>query len=261
MNNQSPFVPQGSLPEQKNKNRTRVKIAVFFVLAVHGIGLMALLMQGCQKPTTDTSNLASSTETNPAPVLMATNPVAPPDTNPAVAVQPPPPPLPETNNVPAPTQAVGATDYKIAKGDTLGIVSKKFHVSLRAIKEANPGIEPTRLRVGQTVHIPAAGTMVASAAGATASRSGAAAATEAVGNGHTYSVQSGDTLTRIANKFGTSVKVIRTANNLHTDRITVGQKLKVPSKGSNPTPASVTSSESPVLSASAAGPVSSSTTQ
>ncbi len=48
MNNQSPLVPQGSLVEQKNKGRARVKIAVFFVLGIHGIGLLALLMQGCR---------------------------------------------------------------------------------------------------------------------------------------------------------------------------------------------------------------------
>src|SRR5438445_8644443 len=49
MNNQSPLVPQGSVLEQKNKGRTRVKIAVFFVLTIHGIGLMALLLQGCRR--------------------------------------------------------------------------------------------------------------------------------------------------------------------------------------------------------------------
>ena len=32
----------------KNKGRARVKIAVFFVLAIHGVGLLALLMQGCK---------------------------------------------------------------------------------------------------------------------------------------------------------------------------------------------------------------------
>ena len=45
MNNQNPLIPQGSALEQKNKGRARMKIAVFFVLAIHGIGLMALLMQ------------------------------------------------------------------------------------------------------------------------------------------------------------------------------------------------------------------------
>ena len=34
MNNQNPLIPQGSVLEQKNKGRARVKIAVFFVLAI-----------------------------------------------------------------------------------------------------------------------------------------------------------------------------------------------------------------------------------
>src|SRR5438067_12205560 len=62
MNNQSPLVPLGSLLEQKNKGRARVKIAVFFVLTIHGIGLMALLLQGCRRdePTQKGEQAASS---------------------------------------------------------------------------------------------------------------------------------------------------------------------------------------------------------
>ena len=37
MNNLSPLIPQGSLLEQKNKGRARVKIAVFFVLHAWGV--------------------------------------------------------------------------------------------------------------------------------------------------------------------------------------------------------------------------------
>src|SRR5436190_5054137 len=49
MNNQSPLVPQGSSLDQKIKGRARVKLAVFFVLAIHGVGLLALLLQGCHR--------------------------------------------------------------------------------------------------------------------------------------------------------------------------------------------------------------------
>ena len=38
----------------------------------------------------------------------------------------------------------------------------------------------------------------------------------------------GDTLTRIAQKSAVSVKALRAANNLKTDQIKVGQKIKVP---------------------------------
>lgn len=44
----------------------------------------------------------------------------------------------------------------------------------------------------------------------------------------TYEVKRGDNLTRIAKNHGTTVKAIREANGLKTDRILVGQKLKVP---------------------------------
>src|SRR5258707_9993327 len=122
MNNPSPLIPQGSLLEQKNKGRARVKIAVFLVLAIHGVGLMALLMQGCKKePDATTPSGADQATNNPAPSFEPPNlPVA--DTNPPAA----------TTNAPGvadatPAPAAGATDYKIVKGDTLGTIAKKFH--------------------------------------------------------------------------------------------------------------------------------------
>src|SRR6516225_3710446 len=90
-NNQSPLIPQGSFQEQKNKGRARVKIAVFLVLAIHGIGLMALLMQGCKKePDTGTSGTTPEQTNNPAPAF-----VEPTDAPPAA-----------TNIVAAPTNAI-----------------------------------------------------------------------------------------------------------------------------------------------------------
>ena len=56
MNNPNPFVPQGSLLEQKNKTRSRVKLAVFCVVAINVLGLTALLMQGCKREQTEAEN-------------------------------------------------------------------------------------------------------------------------------------------------------------------------------------------------------------
>src|SRR5258708_18326149 len=89
MNNPSPLIPQGSLLEQKNKGRARARIAVFLVLAIHGVGLMALLMQGCKKePDANTTSAADQATNNP-PTFEQTNlPVA--DTNsPAAATNGP----------------------------------------------------------------------------------------------------------------------------------------------------------------------------
>src|SRR5438034_4783579 len=76
MNIQSPLVPQGSLLEQKNKGRARVKIAVFFVLAIHGIGLLALLMQGCRRDDGGGGTAHGPTNALAQPTFEATNVIA-----------------------------------------------------------------------------------------------------------------------------------------------------------------------------------------
>src|SRR5580765_1927420 len=145
MNNPSPLMPQGSLLEQKNKGRARVKIAVFFVLAVHGIGLLALLMQGCRQTDTKTTNEgtnATSSATLEAPTnIVPDNAVTTAPTNviPSAPVEPPP---------------AAATEYTIAKGDTFSSIGKKFHVTVAAITAANPGIDPAKLKIGQKIHVP-----------------------------------------------------------------------------------------------------------
>ena len=156
MNNQSPLVPQGSLLDQRNKNRARVKIAVFFVLGVHGIGLMALLMQGCRQEKPSANEADTTTNRNPAMVETGT----PVDTNPppvVAAVTNPPPVVepPSTTTALTPSASPAGSDYTIASGDTLGAIARKNHVSLTALKEANPGVEPTKLKIGQKLHIPA----------------------------------------------------------------------------------------------------------
>lgn len=204
--------------------RARVKIAVFSVLAIHGIGLMVLLMQGCgqpKEPVTLTEPVATSAppafveETN-APVTTSTPPVvvaAP------AQVEPVAPPV-----VPS-----GATEYAIAKGDSFSTLATKFHVSAKAIADANPGVQPTKLKIGQKIHIPAAAAPTAPTVAGTAPVESATA-----GGEQTYTVKSGDNLTKIAGHFGTSVKALRAANGLKIDSIKVGQKLKIPAKASAP---------------------------
>lgn len=51
---------------------------------------------------------------------------------------------------------------------------------------------------------------------------------EASQSGTVYVVKSGDTLTRIAKTYGTSIKAIEAANGLTGDRIVIGAKLKIP---------------------------------
>ncbi len=115
----------------------------------------------------------------------------------------------------------------IAKGDTLSGLATKYHTTVKAIEAANPTVNPNKLQIGQKIVIPP------SAPAGPADATGAAPAPLTNGE-KTYTVKSGDTLTKIAADFKTTVRAIRTANNLTTDRITVGQKLKIPVKASAP---------------------------
>lgn len=241
MNNpQNPLVPQGSLLEQKNQGRARVKIAVFVVLAIHGIGLMALLMAGCrreepqpavpetieaQQPPADTNSLPPFTadQTNQLvggatgmPVDTNLPPMtAPGDTNITTGVTPPVTPV-------TPTPEGTTTEYTVTKGDTFAVIAKKFHVTTKALIEANPGVEPTKLQINQKIKVPAP-TATATTAPTTTTATGAAGTI-------TYVVKSGDTLSSIATKHKTTVNAIRKANNLKTDALRVDQKLKIPVK-------------------------------
>lgn len=45
-------------------------------------------------------------------------------------------------------------NYVVAKGDSLAGIARKFGVKLDAIEAENPGIDPTKLKVGQKVKVP-----------------------------------------------------------------------------------------------------------
>jgi LysM repeat protein len=246
MNNPNPFVPQGSLLEQE-KRRSRMKLAVFCVLAVGVCGLTAMLIQGCKReaenPDTtqisdQTNNLASGdTNTSPTEATNSTAIVPPIPTNQVVV----PPPL-----APEPT----TSEYTVAKGDTLGKIAKKNGITVKSLEDANPGVVPTKLKVNQKLVIPVAAG--GAPALATTDMTTATGASE-----ETYTVKSGDTLTKIAKRYdGVTVKAIESENNLSTTKIKVGQKLKIPAKAETetPTPAPVTPVVSPATATPAPSP-------
>ena len=224
MNNPNPFVPKGSLLEQQSARRSRLKLAVFCVLAVAVTSLVAVLIQGCKRekpsdtdlnpPSMDTSMTNFDNSTNP-PMTEVTNP---PITVPPVVTNPPPiAPI-------EPLAPAAGSDYVVVKGDSLAKIAKKNGVTVKALQAANPGVVPTKLKIGQKLSIPAGGSTSSSSAAPTSAVSGDTMTAS-------YTVKSGDTLTKIAKAHGTSVKAIEAANGLSTTKIKVGQKLKIPSKG------------------------------
>lgn len=217
--------------DQKNNVRAKVKLAVFFVLTIHVVGLMALLVQGCKPEQPEDIGGLPQPEVPEAPAL----PEFPPpviDTNvpptmatsapPSMPVPPPvgtvtPPPEMAVPVQPVPPTMPTVQEYVVEQGDTFYSIGKKLGISMQAIAEANPNVEPTRLRIGQTLVIPT------SAPERVPSGAGTLPTGETV-----YTVKSGDTLSRIAQRYGTTVKEIQSANNLLTSKILVGQKLTIP---------------------------------
>src|SRR5579872_427998 len=187
MNNSNPLIPQGSLLEQKNKRRARVKVAVFSILAFHVVLISPLLIQGCKREQPAAQQDASAPSTND--VAMDTNavtqlpPVPQPGTN-TVQV----PPIAEQANAPAPAAAAAsATEYVVTKGDSFYSISKKLGVPMKAIEDANPGVVPTKLKLGQKLQIPAAAVPVSNAS----LSGGAVSPAMASDAGEVYTVKSG----------------------------------------------------------------------
>lgn len=227
MNTPNPLVPKGSQLERKSSARSRVKLAVFFVLTIHVVGLMALLVQGCRPEEQDVPDVVLAPPDIPVfdPV-----PVPPADTNdpllqpvvdlppngggpdPAFAQPPEPTPPPVTPIV----EPATAQQYAIQKGDTYYSIGKQFGVPMQALKDANPGVEPTRLQVGQTINIPPPAPVVSEVLA------------PVVSGEILYTVVSGDNLSKIASKHGTTWQAIKDLNDLTTTQIKVGDKLRIP---------------------------------
>lgn len=64
-----------------------------------------------------------------------------------------PEPEPTADPSAEPTAAAG-TRYKVKKGDTMWAIAQEYGISLKALREANPDVDPTTMRVGTVLVIP-----------------------------------------------------------------------------------------------------------
>jgi LysM repeat protein len=111
------------------------------------------------------------------------------------------------------------------KGDSFSTIGAKFGVTANAIARANPGIDPTRLKIGEKLQIPPPRPVTTGTAALQASLDGGA---------DLYVVKTGDNLSSIAKLHNTTVAEIKSLNGLNTDRINAGQKLKLPAARTAP---------------------------
>ena len=114
--------------------------------------------------------------------------------------------------------------YTIQKGDSLWAISRRKNVSLNDIYTANALSEKSVLSIGQEIRIPVEGsTAVIQTQVADMYQPSAFNATTT-----NYKVVAGDTLTRIATKFDTTVGAIKAANGMASDLIRLNSTLVIP---------------------------------
>ena len=129
--------------------------------------------------------------------------------------------IPAAGVKPAAPEPAAATPYTVVAGDTLWSISSRFGTSVSALRSAN-NLASDILSIGQTLLIPAAGVKPAAPEPAAAT---------------SYTVVAGDTVWSISSRFGISVSSLRSANNLTSDNLSIGQTLTIPAAGVTPAPA------------------------
>lgn len=126
-----------------------------------------------------------------------------------------------------PSRRVTFRTHVVARGQTLGSLARRYGASTRDIMAAN-GLRSTRLRRGMELIIPVAPSRArAEAPRAVAAAPPAPAGAVAESRRISYRVQAGDTLSRIAARFGTTVQKIAHWNRLRGSRIAAGRVLTI----------------------------------
>ncbi len=145
-----------------------------------------------------------------------------------------------------------ADTYTVQAGDTLSGIASELQVGVSVLLALNGDItSPDSIYVGQRIQIPdntASGNAPASQS--TGGSSVPISSLDVV----TYTIQSGDTLSEIAARYGTEVNAILALNPLLVPHLLwVGTEISVPQAGS-PTPANTPVSGQPSLNAGLASP-------
>lgn len=182
----------------------------------------ALLIQGCGT----TRGPVSLPSERPMPPTIAEEdlPPAPPPAVPYHPVIEIPTYSVVSPVVPPVTSSGNTKIHVVAKGDSLSVLAKRYGVTIADIMVLNNITDPNKIRLGQKLKLPG---------NASASKSFESTPKEAKskvisGGGSRYVVQAGDSLSRIAQKAGVSVKEIQDTNGLKGDKIFVGQELTIP---------------------------------
>lgn len=153
---------------------------------------------------------------------------------------------PEPSLTPAPRSAASAREYTIRSGDTLSQIAQRelgTKDRWRELVELNPGLDPKSLHVGTKIRLSGGGASPSkpapSAAPKVASSKPSAPSPRPASGGRSYTVRSGDTLSRIAQReLGSSRRwreLVELNPGLDPARLLAGTKIRVPGEAARET--------------------------
>jgi LysM repeat protein len=210
---------------------------VGIVVGIHVVAYLVIVQPGCRstaaKPTPATT--PSATAAQPAP---------------AVAAQPTPAYEPVALNLPfaqapapagdryAPTrpgaeppEPAPAKTYTVQKGDSFYTIARKNGITVDELTAANNLAKSASIRPGQKLVIPGKGAKAAATEPAPSVARSSASSAAPSASGATYTVKSGDTLSKIAARYHTTSSALRTLNGVSGDHLRIGQVLQIPGNG------------------------------
>jgi membrane-bound lytic murein transglycosylase D len=129
------------------------------------------------------------------------------------------------------TDRITFVDHYVSRGQTLSEIAKRYRVTLAMLEGANPRIRSHALRVGQRIIIPMSGRIVPAGAWSTPPepRYRRVSRTEASRGSHR--VQSGETVSEIARRYGVPLAALLNYNGLTmASIIRAGDLIKIPQK-------------------------------
>jgi len=120
--------------------------------------------------------------------------------------------------------------HKIKRGETLSDIARKYRVSVKKIARANNIRKSNHISIGKTLKIPQRGGGRRSAPkNVQKSKHSAKNAGKSI-----HITRRGDSLWNIAKRYGTTPAALRKTNRLSTNKITIGQTIKIPGAQSTP---------------------------
>ncbi len=122
------------------------------------------------------------------------------------------------NSTEPPANHVSYTYHKVSSGETLGTIASRYGTTTAEIQRLN-GLRTTRIYIGQRLKVKG----TASAPATLQSTN-----TNTTTTRRYYSVRSGDTFGKIAQRHGMSINQLRKLNpGINVDRISIGQRIRV----------------------------------